>query len=175
MGKKTIIALTVMLLVIITSIWLFASIYNTARSQYNEGHQHSKEIALEKGKLTSIDTIDTYNGNIKYHIISGKNVNKEPVYAWIPLSKEQIKDNSDLDEVVIKKQSSGITKEEAVQAVKSEYNVKQLINVKLGMDEEIPIWEVKYKDQSDRYTFDFVHFSNGEIVKHMAVKNDKFK
>ncbi|WP_281730454.1 hypothetical protein [Metabacillus endolithicus] len=38
------------------------------------------------------------------------------------------------------------------------------------MDDEIPIWEVKYKDESDRYTFDYVNFYDGEIIKHMALK-----
>lgn len=175
MGKKTIITLVVLVVVIIISIGVFASIYNTARSQYNEGHQHSKEIALEKGKLATIETIHTFNGHIKYHIISGENVNREPVFVWIPiLSNVQKEEDRNEEELVVKKQSSGITKEEAIQVVKSEYNVKKLINVQIGMDADIPIWEVKYKDQANRYTFDFVRFSNGEIIKHMAVKNNKF-
>lgn len=37
------------------------------------------------------------------------------------------------------------------------------------MDEGIPLWEIKYKDRSNRYTFDLVNFYDGEIIKHMAI------
>lgn len=72
--------------------------------------------------------------------------------------------------MLVKKQSSGITKDEALKKVNKEYSPVEIISVRLGMDEEIPIWEVKYKDKSDRYTFDYVNFYDGEIIKHMALK-----
>ncbi|WP_226666834.1 DUF5590 domain-containing protein [Metabacillus litoralis] len=176
MGKKTIITLVIIFILIITSIWVFGSIYNTARNQYKENHQSSKELAMEKADLTTVESINTFNGNQKYHVISGENAKNEEVYVWIPQpQKENNKENDIVKNIVVEKHSSGVTRDEAIQVVQNEYKVKKLINVQLGMDEGIPIWEVKYKDQSDRYTFDFVHFSNGEIIKHMALKNNKFK
>jgi uncharacterized protein YpmB len=166
MGKKTLITLIITVAILIIATWGFVSTYSTAREQYLDGHEASKELALEKGKLSSIDTIETYNGPIKYHVMSGKNSNDEKVYVWVPQTKEN-------ETVIIKKQSSGITEEQAIAKVNQAYNPANIVDVKLGMDEGIPIWEVKYRDKSERYTFDFVNFYDGEIIKHMAIKAEK--
>jgi uncharacterized protein YpmB len=98
--------------------------------------------------------------------MSGKNSNNEKVYVWVPQTKEN-------ETVIIKKRSSGITEEQAIAKVNQAYNPANIVDVKLGMDEGIPIWEVKYRDKSERYTFDFVNFYDGEIIKHMAIKAEK--
>jgi uncharacterized protein YpmB len=38
------------------------------------------------------------------------------------------------------------------------------------MEKTIPLWEVKYIDDRNRYTYDLINFSNGEIRKHIAIK-----
>jgi uncharacterized protein YpmB len=166
MGKRTVSILVITAIIIIIAVAAYIHTYNVARDQYLDGHEQSKELAIEEGKLSSIDTIETYNGQVKYHVLSGINGNDEKVYVWIPQTKK-------MDKVIIKKQSSGITADQAKTEVLKEHNPKEIIDVKLGMDEEIPIWEVKYRDQSDRYTFDYVNFSDGEIIKHMAIKNER--
>jgi uncharacterized protein YpmB len=165
MGKKTTITLIITVVILIIAVCVFSTSYNAARDQYQAGHVKSKELALEKG-ISSIDHVETFYGNIKYHVMSGKNAKDEKVYVWVPQSDK-------LEKVFIKKQSSGITEEQAIKKVYQEYNPVKLVDVKLGMDEGIPIWEVKYKDHSNRYTFDFVNFYDGEIIKHMAIKNSE--
>ncbi|MGM0873960.1 MAG: DUF5590 domain-containing protein [Bacillota bacterium] len=166
MGKKTIISLVITVVILIVAIWVFGSAYSVAREQYLDGHEKSKELVLNKGELSSIQNVETFNGNIKYHVMSAENAKDEKVYVWVPQTEKN-------EKVIIKKQSSGITEEEAISKVNQEYDPIKIVDVKLGMDEGIPIWEVKYKDQSDRYTFDFVNFYDGEIIKHMAIKNEK--
>jgi uncharacterized protein YpmB len=165
MGKKTLITLIITVAILIIAAWVFASTYSAAREQYMDGHEESKELALEKGKLSKIETIETYNGQIKYHVMSGENNNNEKVYVWVPQTKKN-------ETVIVKKQSSGITEEQAIAKVNQAYNPANIVDVKLGMDEGIPIWEVKYRDKSERYTFDFVNFYDGEIIKHMAIKDE---
>lgn len=166
MGKKTIITICILSIILCLSIWVFSTTYSSAREQYSQNHEKSKELALEVGKLSSVDSIDTFYGQLKYHVLSGKNNKDEKVYAWVPQKEKS-------EEVIVENQSSGITKEEAIKKVSKEYDLVELIVVNLGMDEGIPIWEVKYRDKSNRYTFDYVRFSDGTIVKHMAIKNIK--
>jgi uncharacterized protein YpmB len=116
--------------------------------------------------LSSIDWIETFYGHRKYHVLSGTNAQNKKVYVWIPQTKKN-------ESVIVKKQSSGITKEQAITNVNKEYDPVEIVSVKLGMDEEIPIWEVKYKSQSGRFTYDYVDFNNGEVIKHMALKSTK--
>ncbi len=164
MGKKANITLFIIIVLILSGIWIFTSTYLEARGDYELGHKESKKFAIEYANLSAISQINTFSADKKYHVITGENANDEPVYAWISnVHKDR--------EIIVEKQSSGITKEEALERVYQEHNPSEIISVQLGMDEGVPIWEVKYQDESDRYTFDFVNFYDGEIIKHMAIKN----
>lgn len=166
MGKKTTVTVIITIVILIIAAWVFTSTYTSARDQYLEGHDKSKALAIEKGKLSSIDWIETFYGHRKYHVLSGTNAQNKKVYVWIRQTKKN-------ESVIVKKQSSGITKEQAITNVNKEYDPVEIVSVKLGMDEEIPIWEVKYKSQSGRFTYDYVDFNNGEVIKHMALKSTK--
>lgn len=164
MGKKITITLIITNVIFIIAALVFTSAYTSARDQYLEGHDKSKALAMEKEKLSSIDWIETFYGQKKYHVLSGTDAKNKKVYVWISQAKKN-------EDVRIKKQSSGITREQAMTKVQQEYDPLEIISVKLGMDEDIPIWEVKYKSQSGRFTYDYVDFNNGKIIKHMALKS----
>ncbi|APH04635.1 DUF5590 domain-containing protein [Bacillus weihaiensis] len=166
MGKKTLILASILILVMIAVIWIYGSTYHSARKQYNEGHSASEEIAKNEGNLTVIDDVATYNADQQYHIISGRTNSNDKIYVWVPQTTEEKN-----KKIIVKKQEDGITSSQALKYVQSKYEVTKLISVKIGMDNNIPIWEVKYRDELNRYTFDYVQFSTGEIIKHMALKN----
>jgi uncharacterized protein YpmB len=164
MGKKTTVTVIITIVILIIAAWVFTSTYTSARDQYLKGHDKSKALAIEKGKLSSVDRIETFYGQRKYHVLSGTNAKHKKVYVWIPQTEKN-------ESVIVKEQSAGITKEQAITNVNQEYDPVEIVSVKLGMDEGIPIWEVKYKSQSGRFTYDYVDFNNGEIIKHMALKS----
>lgn len=165
MKRKKGIIIGVLSVLLIIAIWIFGDTYSNARGQYTKGHDQSVKIAKEKADLSSVDYIETFNGKTKYHIVAGENTKSEKVFVWIPQSKK--------GNILVKKQKSGITEEQAVKNVKNEYNLKEILNVQLGIDENIPVWEVKYIDEFDRFTYDFVNFYDGKIQKHMAIRNDE--
>ena len=164
MEKKVGIPLFIVVVLIITGIWILTSSYLTARDQYENGHEQSRQFALEEAKLKTISNINTFSADQKYHVITGTNSKNETIYGWVSNIEKERK-------IIVKKKSAGITKNEALESVYQEHNPSEIISVQLGMDEGIPIWEVKYHDESDRYTFDYVNFYDGKIIKHMAIKN----
>ena len=163
MEKKIVIPLIILGVLIISGIWILTSSYLTARGQYEDGHEQSKQFAMEEANLKNISKINTFSSDQKYHVITATNIENEAVYGWISNIKKERK-------MIVKKKSAGITKNEALESVNEEHNPSEIISVQLGMDEGIPIWEVKYQDESDRYTFDYVNFYDGKIIKHMALK-----
>ncbi|MCV9888382.1 cell wall elongation regulator TseB-like domain-containing protein [Metabacillus halosaccharovorans] len=163
MEKKIVIPLFILGVLIISGIWILTSSYLTARGQYEDGYEQSKQFAMEEANLKNISKINTFNSDQKYHVITAKNNENEQVYGWISNIKKERK-------MIVKKKTAGITKNEALESVNEEHNPSEIISVQLGMDEGIPIWEVKYQDESDRYTFDYVNFYDGKIIKHMALK-----
>ncbi|PGT87425.1 MULTISPECIES: cell wall elongation regulator TseB-like domain-containing protein [Bacillaceae] len=163
MGRKTWIFIAVFSVIFIAAVWIFTATYQAAREQYTNGHEQSKKKAMESANLSTITEITTFNSDKQYHVLTGEKANNEGVYVWVYKKEKE-------DKMLVKKRSSGITLDEAIKIVNNEYDPSEIISVQLGMDEEIPIWEVKYKDKSDRYTFDYVNFYDGEIIKHMALK-----
>lgn len=167
MGKKTKIIIGIVCALAVIIIWIFADIYHVARKQYDTGHEQSIALAEEKGYISSVDDIETFNSKIQYHVIAGENDKGQKVFVWVPQKKGH--------KILVKKRKAGITEKQAVTSVKNKYNPKDILHVQLGIDEGIPVWEVKYIDEYDRFTYDFVNFYDGKIQKHMAIRNDEKK
>ncbi|MFC0271636.1 DUF5590 domain-containing protein [Metabacillus herbersteinensis] len=161
--RKTVKGLIALSILFIIVIWFFTTTYQTARSQYSEGHNKSAELAKKRGNLTLVEKVETFNGTLQYHIVTGTNENNEKVYVWVP--------QQDGEKVLIKKEKNGINEAQALKTVQQQYSPEKIKSVQLGMDENIPIWEIKYIDEAGRFTYDYVNFYDGEINKHMAIQN----
>lgn len=161
--KKSVIGLVALSILFLIVIYFFTTTYQTARSQYSEGHNKSVELAKGRGNLSFVEKVETFNGTLQYHIVTGTNEINEKIIAWIPQQNR--------GKVLIEKQGNGVTKEQALKTVQQQYSPVKIKSVQLGMDENIPIWEIKYIDESGRFTYDFVNFYDGKINKHMAIQN----
>lgn len=45
-------------------------------------------------------------------------------------------------------------------------NPQKIISVKLGMEKNVPLWEVTYLDESERFNYDYYDFKTGEWLKY---------
>ncbi|MRX70965.1 hypothetical protein GJU40_02130 [Bacillus lacus] len=137
------------------------SIYQTAMKQKTSGHSAAAETAAANGNVAGISSVNSFYGQEHYYVISGTAEDGTEVYAWV-------KDESE-PEVIVKEKASGISKENA-QSIIQQYNPKRITGIQLGMEKNIPLWEVKYIDEHDRYTYDYIDFTTGDIIKHSAIK-----
>ncbi|WP_233231000.1 cell wall elongation regulator TseB-like domain-containing protein [Listeria weihenstephanensis] len=125
-----------------------------------------EETALARidGKvdLKQQDGFYLYNGaNGVYYVLTGKNSKSKNIIVWVPKSKKGT--------VVVKYASDGISKNEAIAKVKQEKNPKKILNVTLGMDKGVPIWEVSYLDSSNSLNYYDLDFETGEWYR--AIEN----
>ena len=65
------------------------------------------------------------------------------------------------------KLTDGITAEKAVANVKKELDVKKILHVKLGLEEEGPVWEVAFKSENGKLNYVYVFFENGQWWKRI--------
>ncbi|WP_260444975.1 cell wall elongation regulator TseB-like domain-containing protein [Listeria booriae] len=115
-----------------------------------------------KVDLKQQDDFYLYNGaNGVYYVLTGKNSKGKDIIVWVPKSKK--------DTVVVKYASDGISKNEAIAKVKQEKNPAKLLNVTLGMDKGVPIWEISYLDSSGSLNYYDVDFETGEWYR--AIEN----
>jgi uncharacterized protein YpmB len=80
----------------------------------------------------------------------------------MPKSKKQT--------AVLKKASSGITKEKAISIVKNDKNPQEIKSVRLGIENKKPLWEVTYVDKDKKHlTYYYLDFSSGEFIKRYSL------
>ncbi|NNU90470.1 copper amine oxidase [Anoxybacillus sp. CHMUD] len=149
--KKVLIAFVCLLF---TALFLYIDAYSDAVSSKNESEQRAMKQAEKQG-IIHIDDVYTYRGSDVYVIVIGKNDEGEQMIAWVT-EKGKIVD--------VRKASEGITKQQAQSSIKT-YHPKEVVSVKLGMEKGIPLWEITYIDERDRYSFYYVRFEDGAFLK----------
>ncbi|WP_191560989.1 DUF5590 domain-containing protein [Metabacillus idriensis] len=162
MGRKLIIASIVLAIVLLIALSGFIHVYQSAMTQKNSGHYQAIDRAAGQTELKNAESVHTFNGLEQYFVIAGKNESNKNVYVWVAEDSKK--------KPVLKLASDGISEKEALEIVNREQNPQKIISVKLGMEKNVPLWEIKYIDEQNRYTYDFVNFTNGEIQKHIAIK-----
>ncbi|MFJ7745956.1 DUF5590 domain-containing protein [Peribacillus sp. NPDC097295] len=132
---------------------------------YIKALQHKKEAgneAFEKAKKAGgIDTKDEfylYNGQTSYSVIIGKTKNGSKKIVWIPEDEKK--------KIVVRDFKEGKTKKEILSIVNEKLKPEEIISVKLGMEKNVPLWEVTYLDDSERYNYDYYDFKTGEWLKY---------
>ncbi|WP_062356422.1 DUF5590 domain-containing protein [Bacillus kwashiorkori] len=158
MKKKIIISLFIIFVIIITGSIL---IYHQA----TKNQQTQESIAVERAKeyvnISEVKKVTSFHYMDSYYIIEAVNENSEDIIIWIPEEKNK--------EVLIKNAKDGISKEEAMDLLvngldnfSNNQRPKNIINIKLGMVDDVPVYEITYRDQKDRYSFIYIDFYNGD-------------
>jgi uncharacterized protein YpmB len=62
--------------------------------------------------------------------------------------------------------SEGKTKEEIEKIATNQLNPAKIISIELGMENNVPLWEVTYLDSSNTYNYDYYDFKTGEWLKY---------
>jgi uncharacterized protein YpmB len=44
----------------------------------------------------------------------------------------------------------------------------EVLSVSLAMENDIPLWEIKFKDQNDRYNLYYIKFEDGEYYQRIT-------
>ncbi|WP_040208397.1 cell wall elongation regulator TseB-like domain-containing protein [Neobacillus jeddahensis] len=151
--KKWIIGFVIFIVVI---IGIGTKIYFSALDPVKAAEKKAVARAKEEIQLQKVQDFHIYNGLETVNVIEGKNSKNENIIVWIPESSKKI---------FVKKATDGISKEEAIQKLQQEKNPKEIISVRLGMEKNIPLWEIYYRSENNLINYYYVHFETGEWLK----------
>lgn len=151
--------LVLMLVFLCLGVWQAASVYQDALQPKQSLAEKALERAKEKIAFTRIDRTYTYYGDRTYTVFIGENKHGKKYIVWVPEKNGKI---------VVKRAESGITEKEAIAKLKAERHPKKLISVKLGMEKGVPLWELTYIDQHNRYSFYYLSFTDGTFLKRYS-------
>lgn len=133
-------------------------VYLKAREPVNQAETKALELAQKKIKLSEVDDFHLYHGNETINIIEGKNQKGDKVIVWIPEKSNK---------VIVRKAKSGLTKEEAIQQLLKRRNPQKIIAARLGMEKNIPYWEIYYLSGDHLINYYCVDFKTGEMLKRI--------
>ncbi len=116
----------------------------------------SGRFSKGKGSLSEVEDFHIYNGMETVNVIEGKNKNGDNIIVWIPEKSKK---------VFVEEAKNGLSKEEAIQKLYNEKSPKKIISVRLGMENDIPLWEIYYRSENNLINYYYVHFDTGEWLK----------
>jgi uncharacterized protein YpmB len=151
---KKIIIIIVIILVIISGAGIF--VYQNAMNPVKSAEEKAVQIAKEETDLVEAEDFHLYHGEEPYYVIKGKNEKGTNIYVWIPEKEGRI---------IVRKVSDGVSKQEAVDKLLEEKKPKEIISVRLGMEKNIPLWEIYYRSEGDLINYYYVDFKTGEWLK----------
>lgn len=134
------------------------NIYINALEPKKDAEAVATQIALEETDLKTIETFTLFNGSSSYYVVKGKDDEGESLIAWIPEQKENRK-------IIVKKEKDGISRDEAIQKLYDKKKPEEIMSVKLGMENNIPLWEIYYRSNDDLINYYYVDFETGEWLK----------
>ncbi len=141
----------------IVAISLTALILFQATRPFADVEQKATSVALKEEYLSSVERMETYNGNDIQYVLYGKE--KDEKKAVI------------LDESLVKlktiQMSKGISRQQAIDTVQKEFSVKKVIHAKLGYEEEQVFWEVVFEGENDTLNYVYLLFEDGKWWKRI--------
>lgn len=160
MRKKALIFTAVFGIIFLAVLLFSAGIFKSALAQKEEGHETAAAAAKEKTNLTDAEKVETFVGKQKYYVVTGTDKHGKDMYVWVPADKKA--------KILSKKASDGISSGKAAKIVRDEGLVSKLNGVHPARENNVPLWEVTYINKSGQYSFSYVDFTSGKILKNIT-------
>lgn len=144
------------IILIVISIGAGSFIYLNSTKPVRAAESKAVEIAKQETDLSEAEDFNLYHGTETFYVIEGKDHDGTSIYVWVPEKKGKI---------VSLKQSDGISKNEAINRLKQEKNAAEIVSVRLGMEKNIPLWEIHHRSGSNLINYYYIDFKTGEWLK----------
>ncbi len=120
----------------------------------------AEELTLQSKALAVVTDSYTYNGNKPYVTVFGLDEYGKEKAVFVPISLEV----NAIQEVFL---MDGITEAEALGDLYSQVKVKEILHTKLGYEEAGAVWEITYKNESDKLNYVYILFEDGQWWKRI--------
>lgn len=155
--KKFLTGLLVTMLVLIfaVSIILIRSL-----SPYNQAKAETTDVASRRADLVQADEFYWFNGNETYFTITGKNSEGTSIVVIV---------QQDGGEIEVLNEADTISKNRAVQLTLDRETPKKILEARIGMDIDRPIWEVSFEQENGSIGYVKFSLTSGEWIR--TIKN----
>ncbi|RCW64940.1 hypothetical protein [Saliterribacillus persicus] len=133
------------------SVHLYQEVVSDRDLDLNEVEAYVKE----ESAIVQISEIDRYHGDMLFHAVKGKTEDGKELLVFFY-------EEDDVKEIITYEMDNLMSKEEIMNNWSSTCDGCELLGSSFGMDNEVPVVEIKYIDQEERLVYEYVQLSNGE-------------
>lgn len=147
------------LLILIILIFLVGwSIYAVGNHPKAEAERQATSIAKRYANLKTRTGFYIYNRENTYYTVAGKNNKGQKILVIVPQKNGSVR---------IVKQSTGLTKQQALAQVKINEHPKKVLKAVPGIFNDKVVWEVTYLNQKGNLCYDLINFKTGSFVQQI--------
>lgn len=139
-------------------------IFSKGFSPYKDVEQFAEQLAVEKNYVQTVDRTTVYNGQHAYVTVYGTDQKGIKRAVFVPVEKEYRDTLEKYPMVVLK---DGFPAEEAVKKVREKVEVVDVMHVRLGYEQEEPIWEIVTKGKKGEMNYSYLSFKDGKWKKNI--------
>ncbi|MHC0035772.1 cell wall elongation regulator TseB-like domain-containing protein [Pseudoneobacillus sp. C159] len=154
MMMRKILWMVLVVLLIFTSLLSYT--YVQAIQPLKKLEKEATSIALRETGIVTVDGFEAFNGLDTIWVVKGKNNKGESLIVWISEKDKKI---------TIKRENEGLSSKAAIKKVKELSKPKKILDVRLGMEKGIPLWEIYYLSDDDLINYYHIDFETGEWIK----------
>ncbi len=151
---KFIVAFLLVLTTIITVVVLVNAV-----KPYSNAKEDAIEAVIKSGKLETVTSAEVFNGSQSCVTVYGVDKKNKEKAMFV-----NSKTNEVFNEISL---ADGITKSQALENVENEFEVKKVLHVTLGMEEEKPVWEIAFKSNNGKLNYVYLYFDSGDWWKRI--------
>lgn len=151
--KKTGLLVSILLLFFIVTVF---SIGVSAQKPYNQAKKEAFSIARTSAGLETMDRFYWYNGEETYFTIVGKDRNEEDRIVLIRQNDGK---------VTVLDGSEAVSEVQAKQITKRDKKPKRILEARIGISEEEPVWEISYQHENGKIGYYILSLETGEWIR----------
>lgn len=129
-------------------------LYKDIQQSKTESYPKAVDEVLQETDVETISDVTHFYGEETYYVVYGVTADQEEKIVFVP---EKGEDNA----VTILDIADIMASEEVTSLWQSECNNCELIKIVPAMIDSETLWEITYRDESDRYVIDYVSIYDG--------------
>jgi len=155
-NKKLGIALISMLLFIIG----VSSLLTHSLSPYKQARAETIELAQRRADLATSEDFYWYNGDETFFTVTGTNKDGSSIVVIV---------QQDGGAIEVFNQDEIVTEHEVVVATNNRENPKKVLEARIGVQNDQPVWEVSFQLENDQTGYSYFSLTSGEWLQ--TIKN----
>lgn len=156
-GKWIFITLCIL---IVTCLVYGILLYNTIQKNKTAGFDDTIQWVIEETDITEVISIERYHGEKAYHIVYGTAQGNKDMIAFVPLYEK--------GKITTIEQSNIFSREMVEEQWYKQCNACKLSKITPGIENEQPVWELTYLDESNRHVFEYLSIYDGSQYEKIS-------